>query len=312
MDKEHTLTQFPKRLTVEITNRCNLACNMCPRHNTDNSTGFMSLDLYCKIIEEAKQHIPVTLVPFFRGESLLHSDFYEMIKIAVNSGLGPIQLATNATLLNNEKSEKLIKSGIDFVSFSLDIDKTNYGISHMGGDFEKVINNIDNFIAIKKSIKAKKPEVQVSTVQTNENRHGLHEFAEYWLEKVDRVRTYPEHSTNGAFGSLDSSYQYPDFDQRLPCEKVFTDIVIYWDGTVAVCNHDWNRSEYIGNVSDNSIQDIWTGNKYNEIRKRHLEGKLKNDNTCKDCDHWKMYYIKEGKIGRLYKKQEKSLFPQMM
>ncbi len=297
---------FPERLTIEITNACNLACIMCPRHNTEKNTGFMPMDLYRKIIEEAIHHLPVTLVPFFRGESLLHPELFEMIEIAIKSGLGPIQLATNATLLNEEISEKLVKSGIDFLSFSLDIDKSNYESSHIGGDYEKVVNNIENFISIKDTLKANKPEIQVSTVETTENRHGLPTFTEYWLDKVNRVRIYPAHSANGAFGSLDSNYKHPDFNQRLPCKKVFTDIVIYWDGTVAICNHDWNRREHIGNIRDNSIHNLWTGNKYKEIRKRHLEGKLEDDQTCKDCDHWKMYYIKEGSIGMLYEKQNKA------
>ncbi|MBT6052785.1 MAG: radical SAM protein [Candidatus Scalindua sp.] len=307
MNKDFPLLAFPERLTIEITNTCNLACIMCPRHNAENGTGFMQLDLYRNIIEEARHHLSVTLVPFFRGEPLLHPDLFEMIEIASKSGLGPIQLATNATLLNEDTSTIIIKSRLDFLSFSIDIDKKNYKSTHVGGDYEKVINNIDNFIAIKKTMNTNKPEIQVSTVETTENRHGLHEFAEYWLEKVDRVRIYPAHSTNGAFGSLESSNKYPDFEQRLPCKKVFNDIVIYWDGTVAVCNHDWNRREYIGNIIDNSIQEVWSGKKYNEIRKRHIKGKLENDQTCKECDHWKMYYIKEGSIGKLYEKQNKAL-----
>ncbi len=304
MKRKFPKLDFPERLTVEITNTCNLKCIMCPRHSTENNTGFMSLNLYRKIIEEAGYHLPVTLVPFFRGESFLHPELFEMVEIASKAGLGPIQLATNATLLNEEISEKLIKSEIDFISFSLDIDKTNYESSHIGGDYDKVINNIDNFIDIKEKRRTNNPEIQVSTVETTKNRNGLHEFTDYWKEKVDRVRIYPAHSTNGVFGSLDSSCKYPDFNQRLPCRKVFTDIVIYWDGTVAVCNHDWDRREYIGNVRDKSIQDIWIGNKYKEIRKRHLEGNLKNDRTCKDCDHWKMYYLENKYIGMLYKKKK--------
>ena len=298
---------FPERLTIEVTNTCNLDCIMCPRHSAENNTGFIKLDMYRKIIEEATHHLPITLVPFFRGEPLLHPDIFEMIGIANKSGLGPIQLATNATLLNRNTSTKLIKSGLDFLSLSLDIDNKNYKATHLGGDYDKVINNIDNFITIKKEMKVTKPEIQVSTVETFDNKLGLRNFSEYWLERVDRVRVYPAHSINGAFGSLDSSNKYPDFDQRLPCKKVFTDIVIYWDGTVAVCNHDWNRKEYIGNIRDNSIQEVWTGKKYNEIRKRHIEGKLENDQTCKDCDHWKMYYIKEGSIGTLYERRNKTL-----
>ncbi len=302
MKKKFPHLDFPERLTVEITNTCNLACAMCPKHNTKSDTGFMSLDLYKKIIDEARHFLPITLVPFFRGESLLHPEFFEMIRIAKKSSIGPIQLATNATLLNNEVSIKLIESGIDFISFSLDVDKSNYESSHLGGSFEKVTDNIYNFITIKKKRSTNNPEIQVSTVETTKNIHSVHEFCKYWIKKVDRVRIYSEHSTNGTYGSLDNSSKNPVFSQRFPCKKVFTDMVIYWDGVVAVCNHDWNRKEFIGNISNDSIQDIWTGSKYDEIRNRHLDGKLEKDQTCKDCDHWKMYYLKEGNMGTLYKK----------
>lgn len=305
MEKKFPTYKFPKRLTIEFTNCCNLECTMCPRHSTESDLGYMSLALYNKIIEEARQQTPVALVPFFRGESLLHPKFFEMIEIARRSGIAPIQLATNATLLNDRISTNLIKSGIDFISFSLDIDKNNYETTHIRGNYEKVIGNIEDFIAIREQMTAKKPEIQISTVETTENRHGMHAFVEHWINKVERVRVYPQHSGNGAYGQLRYHCELPNLQKRLPCKKVFTDMVIYWDGTVAICNHDWSRKEYIGNVCENSIQEIWVSNEYEEIRNRHLEGKLENDQTCKDCDHWKMYYIEEGSIGMLYEKQDK-------
>ncbi len=292
--------EFPERLTVELTNHCNLSCVMCPRQKMDRDLGYMDLSLYKRIMDEAGEHLPVALVPFFRGESLLHPHFIEMMEISRRAGIGPVQLTTNAMLLDRGLSEALIGAGIDFISFSLDVlGKGSYEDIRIGGDYERVTGNIEGFLEIRKRMRVKKPEVQVSAVETERNSAGLSEFIEYWRKRVDRVRIYPEHSSKGGFGSL-ADYTLPEFAGRLPCRKVFTDMVVYWDGTVAVCNHDWDRREHIGSVRHDSIEDIWKSPKYGEIRRRHIDGGLEADPTCRDCDHWKMYYIRDGIVGKLY------------
>lgn len=294
--------KFPKRLTVEFTNHCNFKCVMCPRQRLKENLGYLDMALYKKIITEAKEYLPVAFVPFFRGESLLHPHFFEMIDMAKKSGLGPIQLTTNAMLLDRELSIRLIETGLDFISFSLDVlGKSSYEKIRVGGDYELVMSNIENFLNIREKKNSRLPEVQVSTVETRKNKAGLDAFIGYWRKRADRVRVYPEHSSDGSYGSL-SGYILPHFDKRLPCKKVFTDMVIYWDGTIAVCNHDWDRREYLGNIRDTSIENIWNGYKYKEIRKRHIDGNLEDDLTCKGCDHWKMYYIEEGLVGKIYKR----------
>lgn len=57
---------FPNRITVELTNECNVSCTFCNRQKIQMELGFMSKELYYKIIDEAAQHLPVKLVPFFR------------------------------------------------------------------------------------------------------------------------------------------------------------------------------------------------------------------------------------------------------
>jgi radical SAM protein with 4Fe4S-binding SPASM domain len=301
-DVELPELDFPERLTIELTNNCNLDCVMCPRHSMEKNLGYMDLELYKKIINEASEHLPVTMVPFFRGESLLHPDFLEMISIAKAAGLGPLQLTTNAMCLDNAYCEKLLDSGIDFISFSLDVlGKESYEQMRRGGDYARVIGNIEKFLALRSSKGLSIPQIQVSAVSTAANRDKLSEFVEYWRGKVDRVRIYPEHSSDGSFGSLKGE-ELLVFDKRLPCKKVFTDMVVYWDGTVAVCNHDWERKEQIGNLSEETIASVWKGDKYKEIRKRHLDGALDDDQTCSGCDHWKMYYMDDGLVGELYDK----------
>ncbi len=300
-EPEFETLEFPERLTLELTNDCNLSCVMCPRREMEKGTGYMDIELFRKIIAEASGQLPVTLVPFFRGESLLHPDFLTMLKEAKQAGLGPVQLTTNAMLLDEGLSLGILEAGLDFISFSLDVlGKGNYERMRRGGDYELVTSNIDGFLGLRKKLRLARPTVQVSSVETEENSAMLDDFVDYWSEKVERVRIYPEHSKDGSFGSLGERFELPEFERRLPCRKVFTDMVVYFNGEVAVCNHDWARSEFIGNARDATIREIWHSEKYEEIRENHRLGMLDADPTCSGCDHWKMYYVDEGRIGALY------------
>jgi len=298
---------FPLRVTVELTNHCNLDCPICPRQylvkRPDYKEGFMDKELYQKIIDEMAEYPNVALVPFFRGESLLHPEFIKMLAYAKEKGIKPIQLATNATLLNEKTSRNLLDLEIDFISFSLDASgKESYEKIRVGANYEKVMENIENFLVEKQERGLKRPAVQVSVVKTEATKEKIPRFISFWLKKVERVRVYEEHSTNRKFGSLKNS---PDLkEERKPCLKPLSDIVIYWDGDVALCNHDWNRKEPFGNIRKESIRNVWNGKNYNEIRKRQFENRAEEDPTCKGCDHWRLYYLPKRMIGELHTKND--------
>jgi len=282
---------------VELTNHCNVSCVMCPRRHMKGPRGYISPALFKKIINEMAEHDEIALVPFFRGESLLHPGCVEMLKYAKTKNIAPIQFTTNATLLTEDVSIALMDIGIDFISFSVDsVDPEIYRSIRRGADLKKVLKNIETFCAVKRKRSASKPEIQVSVVRTENTRDRIDEFVGFWEDRVDRVRVYEEHSQDGNFGSL-SQDKSPV--HRLACMKPFTDMVIYWDGSVALCNHDWGRKNHIGNVNLNSISEIWTSEAYERIRSSHRENGALED-PCHHCDHWKAHSFSPTQIGDLY------------
>ncbi|MDH4182699.1 MAG: radical SAM protein [Nitrospinota bacterium] len=294
-----TPLDFPNRITLELTNACNLSCGFCPRHLMEKNLGYMDEELFIKAIDEMAENLPVALVPFFRGEPLLHPKFLRLIKYAKERGVGPIQLTTNGMLLDEEKAAGLVDSGVDFVSFSLDtVDAEEYEKNRPGANYERVTANVERFIKMRNAAGRGAPQVQVSSVATEIFRKSKAEFVEKWIGKADRVRIYAEHSKDGRFGSLELGAS-GSLQERLPCKKVMTDMVIYWDGDVALCNHDWDRQLPVGNIQFDSIRRIWHGARYQQIREEHTSGKVQ-DATCSGCDHWKMYYIPEGFVGEVY------------
>lgn len=42
----------------------------------------------------------------------------------------------------------------------------------------------------------------------------------------------------------------------------------------------------MGDVTKNSIREIWQGEKFNLVRKWHLEAGRNNIEICRGCNHW--------------------------
>ena len=215
----------PERITVELTNRCNLNCTMCPRHYMTYAQGFMAPSLFKKIIDEMSTLGITTLVPFFRGEALLHPEFAPLMASAKDRGL-TIQLATNGSILSRELAEKLVAMGLDFVSFSLDTLDLQAYRSQRQGELAHALDGLENLL--KARGERNLPQIQVSAVDTGLTEEAKFQFINHFQSQsgVDRVRIYPQHTHGGRFGSLDR----PGSAVRKPCLKPFREMVVYWDG----------------------------------------------------------------------------------
>lgn len=240
---------------------------------------------------------------------MLHPKFVEMLAYAKEKGIGPIQYTSNATRMKPKYAEAIVDLEIDFISFSVDsVDPELYASIRIGGKLEKTLANIEYFCEYKAKKNAKLPEVQVSVVKTKLTESSIEQFVDFWSPKVDRVRVYEEHSADGEFGALADGSDSPP--QRLACHKPFGDLVIYWDGTVGLCNHDWVRTDLIDSVAEKSIQSVWQGERYQKIRQAHLaQAHLAQahvsehdqlEKVCQSCDHWKVFYADKSRIGDLY------------
>ncbi len=298
---------FPNRVTVELTNDCNVSCVFCNRQKISMDIGYIEDKLFYKIIDEMARHLPVKLVPFFRGEPLMHPQLIPFLQYAKQKGVGPIQMASNALLLDDQMQDRLIEAGIDYLSFSLDtVDPKVYERSRMFGNLEISSNHVKS-MGLKCKERKKKglsaPTIQVSTINIEEYLPKQKEFIEEWLPYVDVVRVYEQHDEKGRLVDPQIRKSLDIFEERKPCRKVFTDMIIYWDGRMALCNYDWNEQRNIGNANTMTLQEAWDSEEYENVRKMHLCNQF-DRGICADCHHWKIDYTENGFIGTSYYAKE--------
>jgi len=272
---------YPARIEIELASTCNLNCVYCPRRYLDKLNGFLPMSIFKKIIDESSGYPQTIIVLHRRGESLLNPEFDIMLQY-IRGKFKEIQIATNATILTEEKSYLLIES-VHFVSFSIDCPRLFNSI-RINGDYERVESNILRFLEMNKN----RVRTQVSMVHTDKHRlEDITEFKRIWDGKVDRIRIYEQHSSNGKFGSLQRLR-----GQRKKCVMPFYELLVYCDGHIGRCNHDWENSLKI-NIQDKSIKEIWSGEFYEDLRKQHTELRI-HDSVCSNCDSWYSEIANQG------------------
>lgn len=301
--KKIRLPYLPIRLWIEPTSVCNLACVMCPNKDLPREQrGFMELDLFKKIIDEAGDFaFDVHLL--HRGESLAHPDFFKMIRYAHDAGL-VTRFHTNGTLLTEEKSRLLLDSGIDQFAFSFDgFTAGDYERIRVNASFEKTVENIVRFLALKKEKKAKKPVTFIELIHFPDvfrktGRAERKAFADRFKGlPLDKIHIKELHNWAGDAGGrtrTDAPFG--------PCTFLWHALIIFWDGTVVPCTQDFFGYYPLGNVRDSSLREIWNNDKMTALRRKLIDRDIADLETCSKCDRLRrptLFGIPREYLGRL-------------
>lgn len=280
--KQGIVPDFPLCLDIETTNVCNLDCIMCPRtvyiaRGTYGPIGMMDYDVYRRIIDEGSRYDLPSVKLQYLGEPLAHPDLSKQIKYAKDAGVLDVMFNTNATLLTAEKAHEILEAGLDSIFFSVDsFSPEKFNRIRIGADYDQVVSNILQFMEIKRAGSYDKVHTRVSMTVMENDIEELVEFKDFWLQHVDVVGYGVYHDVNE--DGIDSPYN-PNFTCAQPFQRMF----VMWDGVTTPCCVDDHRGYKTGNVSANSLHDIWHGRPYQRMRAAQLNGAYKEIGICKKC-----------------------------
>ena len=288
-DVKNTLeeTAFPKDIIVEATGHCNLRCIMCPYPGLNRPKGEMSPELFRKIVDEVAAASPESRLwlaimgePLLMGERLL-----PMITYAKAKGLSEVVLNTNATFMDTDLAPSLIRSGLDRIILSLDaITRPTYDQVRVGGDFDRVMRNIRDFIAIRRSLESSKPELVAQFIVMDENEHETEPFKAYWLSQGVTVKIRPKLGWGKGVPAANLEAMRKEVGRDFACSWLTRTVSIHWDGTIAQCDADHEGVHSPGDIRSQSIKEVWDG-ELARRRQRHWNQDFDFD-PCKDCNDW--------------------------
>ena len=282
--KNHLDSEIPSHLIVEPVSACNIRCIMCFQVDESFSKnkefmGHMNIELFKKIIDDA-ENIGIKAVTLSgRGEPTLNPKFGEMLEYCKGKFFD-LKMNTNATRLNEKLMHQIVQSGVTDLVFSVDsYEKDEYEAIRVLGIFEDVVNNIKKFKEINDSYSNSKCATRVSGVKINE-KQNIKKFTDFWKNYVDHV-VMVEMSERW------DSYNNPIKNAgKQPCDFLWGEMYVWYDGKCNPCDVDYKSELEIGNIKGNNIKEIWNSESYVKLRNLHLSGKRNECSPCNHCSNW--------------------------
>lgn len=256
-----------KKVYLEITSVCNLACVFCPP--TLRPKQFISLEDYSKRLDEIKPHTDYVYL-HVKGEPLLHPKIGELLDISHEKGF-KVHITTNGTLIKKKREQLLNKPALRQLNFSLHSFDGNPALRDK--DKEGYVRTILSFIREATS----QSEMYISLrlwnlTQNNEEnlkRQRNRELLEIIEEEFNLDYKVEERIKPGGgikiadrvYINQDYEFKWPSLDEEEDDGKGFcyglrNQAGILADGTVIPCCLDGEGVIDLGNIEEHSFSDI--------------------------------------------------------
>lgn len=287
---------YPVHIDFELNFICNIKCTFCIQ-SLDNKKikewgdkkQHISFETFKLIIDDGVKNGLRSVAFNGTNEPLTIKDLDKYIRYAKDSGILDIMFNSNGLLLTKDISRKLIDSGLTRIMISVDaFSKEGYEKQRIGGDYDKLVKNILDFIELRNSMGAKLPLIRLSFLAHAHNIHEIEPFLEFWRDKVD---FFALQSLRDAF-LLDEEKsnefrEYFDIDTEkieefFNCPQPFVRVMVRNNGDVIPCCSFYGMKLPIGNIYNQSIYEIYNGEKMQEIR-RVVNSKEEQPEACRMC-----------------------------
>ena len=263
------------KVAVELTNRCNLRCGMCPMSNLKRASADMPWWLVEKVAEDFRENgVGVTWLHEM-GDPLLYPRLSEAIDLFPGSSV-----STNAVILDRDYAEELLETSLQRIRLCIDtVNPRVYPFIRRGGIFEEVAENIRTFLELSKD-RAIKVEIQrLITLQTAHEQ--VRDFEEFF--HLDR---YPQaYVIEKTCEGLDTSEATELHEAYYGCFQgyPFRWFIVMADGRVTHCCYDAHGEQPIGDMKTQTVREVLDSDVIGRYMKAFRGGDWETLPRCGEC-----------------------------
>ena len=302
-------TEYPLyTLLIEVTKKCNAACDQCGSRCDINSEEFLTKEQIVSAFRDIKENLGTyTMLNVTGGEPLMRNDLFEIMGSASEMGFD-WGMVTNGSLITDEVIEKMRLSGMKTITMSLDgLKETHDSLRHLPGSYDRIIKAIgklrkaDFLDHIQVTFTANKRNVfEFEKLYAILNKLTLDSIRVSFIDPIGRALDNSELLLSREeiiyFTSLVNKYNSkpngtkivwgcPHFlgnlleGRRFKCFAGIYTASILFNGDIYVCPNVERRDEYVqGNILKDSFSQIWKSG-FTVFRERKLPDK------CYSCIH---------------------------
>lgn len=300
-ESEKVLKTIPAFFNIQIEKKCNSHCSYCPYSEKDCSVEHMNAADFSVLVKKINDFNPNAVVGIsLWGESVLNPEFekivsevlkYENLSVLIEtSGFTPELLSDSSFEAKLESIHKLcsktengiktLENGYPEIMWIVSVDSMSDSV------YEKLHPGLKRDNALKTVSLLEKyfsGSVYPQFLRLNENEDELESFYRTFKESsyISHGKFLIQKYDN--FAGLLADCKPADLSpvDRLPCWHLRRDMNILINGDVVKCR-ECLSAETIGNVFNESLEDIWNKN---DLLKEHI-----TKNYCKRCLNCDEYY----------------------
>lgn len=288
-----TISSFPYIFVFEVTNVCNLKCPFCLTGKGISG----GRDVRHMKYAEAKQILDAVgdyiyfLQVYTWGEPLLNKDLIKIIEYAKQKNIY-VMLSTNATAMTVDYNRRLLDSGIDYITVAIDGgSNATYQKYRVGGDYNKVLNNVTDMIEQRKNRGQGRPflEWQYIVFRHNEHETVNTEIMAYAMG-INKFTPLPAYVEDEAWSPRTGKYrtEVGNPERLKNCDRPWSHLNVRADGGVASCCYTFFKKDDFGELSKNEFSEIWNNFKFQQSRRIIHQAKTKqqleaSDLACYEC-----------------------------
>lgn len=257
---------------MELTNKCNSDCLICPRDAITRPKGMMSEDVFKAVSEKlVSEGSLITLSGM--GDPLSHPNVFEWICDIRRKG-GDVGIVINPESLNKDISQKLVEARPNSITLSFPSIRREV--------FERLCPKVSYDNALKRTLELidiarGNVGLRVTGIITDINTGEQEEYVSFWKERgVGSSMTV----CHGRGGNLKATGIYEPQSFGLEsgiCGLFQFHTFVTWEGEVLACCHDLTGATRIGSLVNDDVSVI-------AERKRKVLKDFMPFPVCGQCD----------------------------
>jgi MoaA/NifB/PqqE/SkfB family radical SAM enzyme len=281
------------RAVIEVNGGCNYKCGMCPQTDGREKQFLknMSLKEFERIVAECAEHGLNVVNLEGSGEPTLNTKLPKYIEIVKKYGAKAYAFS-NGYRMHGKFMRDCVDAGLDFFRFSV--------IGYNPETYHKWMA-IDAFDKVVKQATDMNDYIhKTNSTCTVASYHLIldptqkdYEVEQYKTNFIDKVGSAAEiwmmHNWSGVYQTVNFKRK----GERRTCGRPFSpDLTVRAGGndghrlSVAPCCQTLGRDSeaVLGNLDDESLEQVWNGERYQWLRQMHIEKRFDEVSFCKDCD----------------------------
>jgi len=308
-----------------------MKCVMCPRTTKmERRLGFMEADAYAALISQLRPHqaeewdrwetfverdmmkntaaydedyfyfliCSRTLILHGFGEPILDKSLAERVRLATEHGL-PTYFSMNPVNIDLDKLETIGAAGLTYLKLSLEGMDNETQLRYRGridqsfdATLEKIISAIRLF-----EDRGFRTKIILTKLNFKNDLEAQQEYIRFWKQFPVMVYVKNQHN-RWLYEEETATSNTAEYMQRY-CEFPWTSVSVLYDGTVVPCPLEYEGILNMGNIREQTLEEIWNSELYQAFRDMHAYGNFPEGHFCKThCDYNQLHEFIERNRSR--------------